>query len=70
MAQPTDPSRQVRDGASRWWKLFLVFRTVVTIVDVTVRTVLKLGENPASSARRALAELAGWLLHVIRSLMG
>ncbi|BCK57892.1 hypothetical protein NWFMUON74_56640 [Nocardia wallacei] len=70
MADPSDPSRHVRDGASRWWKLFLVFRTVVTIVDVTVRTLPKLWENPASTARRALAELAGWLLHVIRSLVG
>ncbi|WP_269475295.1 hypothetical protein [Nocardia wallacei] len=42
----------------------------MTIVDVTVRTLPKLWENPASTARRALAELAGWLLHVIRSLVG
>lgn len=62
MAEPSDPSRQVRDGASRKWKLFQVFRTTVTVVDLAVRTLPKLREHPANSARRALTELAEWLL--------
>ncbi len=68
MAEPSDPPRHARGGASRWQELTQWFRTAVTIADLAVRTLPKLRENPASSAKSALTELAEWLLHVIRSL--